>query len=147
MAAIEDQARSIFLAALERPADQWSGLLDEACGDNADLRARADQLLDAHRALGSIDGGGPRDATVDDPPAAERPGAAVGPYKLLEPIGEGRFGVVFMAEQTRPVRRKVALKLIKPGMDTRQVVARRSSAPTSRVRWIGVWPSTCTSWP
>jgi serine/threonine protein kinase len=124
MAAIEDQARSIFLAALERPADQWSGLLDEACGDNADLRARADQLLDAHRALGSIDGGGPRDATVDDPPAAERPGAAVGPYKLLEPIGEGGFGVVFMAEQTRPVRRKVALKLIKPGMDTRQVVAR-----------------------
>src|SRR3954470_5348479 len=111
MAAIEDQARSIFLAALERPADQWSGLLDEACGDNADLRARADQLLDAHRALGSIHGGGPRDATVDDPPAAERPGAAVGPYKLLEPIGGGGVGVGALkppgADRGGRVRRRV----------------------------------------
>ena len=58
------------------------------------------------------------------PVAVEGPGAAVGPYKLLEQIGEGGFGVVFMAEQTQPVRRKVALKVLKPGMDTRQVVAR-----------------------
>src|SRR5207247_4007665 len=62
-------------------------------------------------------------ATVDDP-VTERPGTVIGPYKLLEQIGEGGFGVVFMAEQTRPVRRKVALKVLKPGMDTRQVVAR-----------------------
>ena len=55
---------------------------------------------------------------------AERPGTIIGPYKLLEQIGEGGFGVVFMAEQTQPVRRKVALKVLKPGMDTRQVVAR-----------------------
>ncbi|HMF13723.1 MAG TPA: serine/threonine-protein kinase, partial [Gemmataceae bacterium] len=54
----------------------------------------------------------------------ELPGALVGPYKLLEQIGEGGFGVVYMAEQTAPIRRKVALKLIKPGMDTRQVIAR-----------------------
>src|SRR5262249_10773054 len=54
----------------------------------------------------------------------ERPGTVIGPYKLLEQIGEGGFGVVFMAEQTEPVRRKVALKVLKPGMDTRQVVAR-----------------------
>src|SRR5205823_4008909 len=55
---------------------------------------------------------------------AERPGTVIGPYKLLEQIGEGGFGVVFMAEQQEPVRRKVALKVIKPGMDTKQVVAR-----------------------
>jgi serine/threonine protein kinase len=55
---------------------------------------------------------------------SERPGTVVGPYKLLEQIGEGGFGVVFMAEQVTPVRRRVALKLIKPGMDTRQVIAR-----------------------
>src|SRR5262249_35301242 len=54
----------------------------------------------------------------------ERPGTVIGPYKLLEQIGEGGFGVVFMAEQSQPVRRKVALKVLKPGMDTRQVVAR-----------------------
>src|SRR5262249_9165470 len=52
------------------------------------------------------------------------PGTVIGPYKLLEHIGEGGFGVVFLAEQTEPVRRKVALKVLKPGMDTRQIVAR-----------------------
>src|SRR5207253_2471147 len=55
---------------------------------------------------------------------SERPGAVIGPYKLLEQIGEGGFGVVLMAEQTQPIRRKVALKVLKPGMDTRQVIAR-----------------------
>src|SRR5262249_26278308 len=62
-------------------------------------------------------------ATIDDP-ITERPGTVIGPYKLLEQIGEGGFGVVFMAEQQEPIRRKVALKVIKPGMDTRQVIAR-----------------------
>jgi WD40 repeat protein/serine/threonine protein kinase len=63
-------------------------------------------------------------ATVDELPVTERPGTVIGSYKLLEQIGEGGFGVVFMAEQTQPVRRRVALKILKPGMDTRQVVAR-----------------------
>src|SRR5262249_15026344 len=62
--------------------------------------------------------------TADLSPAAERPGAVIGPYKLLEPIGEGGMGVVYMAEQTQPIRRKVALKIIKPGMDTKLVIAR-----------------------
>jgi eukaryotic-like serine/threonine-protein kinase len=63
-------------------------------------------------------------ATLDFAPPAERVGATIGRYKLLERIGEGGFGVVYMAQQQEPVRRKVALKVIKPGMDTRQVIAR-----------------------
>src|SRR5205814_8678646 len=63
-------------------------------------------------------------ATVEEPPVAERPGTVIGPYKLWQQIGEGGMGVVFMAEQTQPVQRKVALKVIKAGMDSRQVIAR-----------------------
>jgi serine/threonine protein kinase/WD40 repeat protein len=124
MTAIENQARSIFLAVLERASDEWPALLTEACGGNAELQARVEQLLHAHQAMGSIQLGGASvlDATID--PICERPGAVIGPYKLLEQIGEGGFGVVFMAEQHQPMRRKVALKLLKPGMDTRQVIAR-----------------------
>ena len=60
----------------------------------------------------------------DQSPIAEAPGTVIGPYKLLQQIGEGGMGVVFMAEQTEPIQRTVALKIIKPGMDTRQVIAR-----------------------
>src|SRR5262249_12138697 len=62
--------------------------------------------------------------TIDEVPSLEHPGMVIGPYKLLEQIGEGGFGVVFMAEQQHPIRRKIALKVLKPGMDSRQVVAR-----------------------
>ncbi len=123
MTVSEDQARSIFFAALERAPEQWPAFLDEACGSNAELRARVEQLLHAHQALGSIHGGAAV-ATVTESPVSEGPGTIIGPYKLLEQIGEGGFGVVFLAEQREPVRRKVALKILKPGMDTRQVVAR-----------------------
>ena len=70
--------------------------------------------------------GGPPagDATEDHEAITERPGTVIGPYKLMEQIGEGGMGLVFVAEQQRPVRRKVALKIIKPGMDTRDVMAR-----------------------
>jgi serine/threonine protein kinase/tetratricopeptide (TPR) repeat protein len=118
-------ARSIFLAAIEGYApEQWPVFLDEACGDDAALRARVEKLLRAQAELGSFDESPPRaDATIDEP-VTEGPGTVIGPYKLLEPIGEGGFGVVFLAEQTQPVRRKVALKVLKPGMDSRQVIAR-----------------------
>jgi WD40 repeat protein/serine/threonine protein kinase len=124
MTALEDQARSLFLSALERAPDRWPEFLEAACGVDADVRARVEQLLRAHREMGSIRvGGGPADTVVESA-VAEGPGTVIGPYQLLEPIGEGGFGVVFLAEQTQPVRRKVALKVLKPGMDTRQVVAR-----------------------
>src|SRR5437762_11640519 len=80
-------------------------------------------MLAAHDAPHSLlDGAAP--AAVREAAAGDAPGTMIGPYKLLEQIGEGGFGVVYMAEQTEPVRRKVALKIVKPGMDTRQVVAR-----------------------
>src|SRR5206468_11337477 len=90
------------------------------------LRERVESMLREHAELGSFleRPASPPDATTDRPHVSEGPGTVIGPYKLLEPIGEGGFGVVFMAEQTAPVRRKVALKILKPGMDSRQVVAR-----------------------
>src|SRR5262245_44583685 len=125
MTRLEDHARSVFLAALERATDQWPAFLAEACGADADLRARVEGLLRSHQEMGSIHGRGERPGlgpTLDDPSVIDRPGTVIGPYKLLEQIGEGGFGVVFMAVQTKPVRRKVALKILKAGMDTRQVV-------------------------
>jgi WD40 repeat protein/serine/threonine protein kinase len=125
MTAIEDQARSIFLAAVERAPDQWPAFLTESCGADTKLRARVDQLLHAHEALGSIHrGGAGAPGATRDHPITERPGTVIGPYKLLQQIGEGGMGTVFMAEQTHPVQRKVAIKVIKPGMDSRQVIAR-----------------------
>src|SRR5262249_4608721 len=119
--------REIFLAALKQPsAEERAAFLDQACGADANLRGQIEALLAEHEQLGSYlespVGAGQR--TVDQPLATERPGSVIGPYKLLQQIGEGGMGVVWMAEQTQPVQRKVALKVIKPGMDSRQVVAR-----------------------
>src|SRR5687768_5070092 len=111
MTVTEDHARTIFLAALERAPDQWPAFLDEACGGDAGLRARVDQLLHAHQAMGSIHAGhAAASAATLDATLREAPGTVIGSYKLLEQIGEGGFGVVFLADQTHPVRRKVALK-------------------------------------
>jgi serine/threonine protein kinase/predicted Zn-dependent protease len=124
MTAVEDRAKTIFLAALERAPDQLPAFLDEACGDDADVRARVEQLLRSHDALGSIHVGGAPAAIIDLPPVAEAPGTVIGPYKLVEPIGEGGMGTVWLAQQTEPVRRLVAVKLVKAGMDSKQVIAR-----------------------
>ena len=87
---------------------------------------RSRRCCDAHRKLGSfLESPDPPSAVTDRLAAiAEGPGTVIGPYKLMEQIGEGGMGVVYVAEQTQPVRRKVALKIIKPGMDTKQVIAR-----------------------
>jgi serine/threonine protein kinase len=126
MITMENEARFIFLAALERAPEQWPEYLKVACGENAALRARVEQFLEAHQALGSIHvrGSAPSpDATLQRP-LPEQPGTQIGHYKLLEPIGEGGMGAVWMAQQTEPVKRLVAVKLIKPGLDSRQVIAR-----------------------
>jgi eukaryotic-like serine/threonine-protein kinase len=123
--------REIFINALKRDAADREEYLAEACGGDLALRKQVDALLAEHAQLGSfLESPAPAFAkTVDEPrgalePAALGPGARIGPYKLLEQIGEGGMGVVYMAAQTHPVERKVALKLIKPGHDTRQVISR-----------------------
>jgi tetratricopeptide (TPR) repeat protein/serine/threonine protein kinase len=117
----------IFLAAVERhrPED-WQAYLDQACGADDELRHQVGLLLQAHQEAGSV----PR-AAVDEPDQTganqaqtERPGTVIGPYKLIEPIGEGGMGTVWMAQQTEPVKRVVALKLIRAGMDSKQVITR-----------------------
>jgi WD40 repeat protein/serine/threonine protein kinase len=116
----------IFKAAVKLPANQRAEYLDQACGDNQALRQEVESLLQAHDTAGSFLGhlSNTREETEDNQFLPERPGTVIGSYKLLEQIGEGGFGIVFMAEQQQPIRRKVALKVIKPGMDTRQVIAR-----------------------
>src|SRR5262245_44357050 len=121
------KAKAIFLDALERPGpEELRRYLEGACGGDGALRARVEELLRAHHDAGSfLEAPAPPPATtVAEAPAGERPGTNIGPYKLLQPIGEGGMGTVFLAEQTRPVHRKVALKIIKPGLDSAQVIAR-----------------------
>jgi serine/threonine protein kinase/regulator of sirC expression with transglutaminase-like and TPR domain len=125
MNANPNRAREIFVAALKLAPDQWDTYLNEACGNDEALRGRVQNLLAAHKDAGNfLEPAGPGLMVTIDDPLSERPGMVIGPYKLLEQIGEGGFGVVYMAEQTEPIRRKVALKVLKPGMDTHQVVAR-----------------------
>src|SRR5438552_1573986 len=118
--------RSVFLAALEigEPAVR-AAYLDRACHCDPALRRGVEELLAAQGRSGSFMGRpAAGEATADYKPIAERPGTVLGPYKLMEQIGEGGMGLVFVAEQQQPVRRKVALKIIKPGLDSQQVIAR-----------------------
>ncbi len=116
----------IFKGAVKLPADQRTAYLDRACGANQALRQEVESLLQAHEAPGSFLGqlGAARGRTENYQPLPERPGTVIGPYHLLQQIGEGGMGTVFMAEQTKPLRRMVALKIIRAGMDSMQVIAR-----------------------
>lgn len=119
-------AKTIFGRAAEiAAADDRAAFLEKACRGDAALRREVEELL-AASATDSFMNGPMKfgHATADWHGLAEAPGATIGPYRLLQQIGEGGMGVVFMAEQHRPVHRTVALKIIKPGMDSRQVVAR-----------------------
>jgi serine/threonine protein kinase/tetratricopeptide (TPR) repeat protein len=122
-----DRIESVFAAALQKPsAQERAAYVDQACSGDPVLRGRVEALLKAHDRAGSFLQEQPArlQGTIDYEPIRERPGTVIGPYKLMEQIGEGGFGLVFVAEQQHPVRRKVALKIIKPGMDSRQVIAR-----------------------
>jgi serine/threonine protein kinase len=137
MSHLPRSARDIFLGALDAAPGDRAAFLDDACEGDAALRQRVEALLRAHEEPDSlldsprIDLGLPVSAAAAscpaptlDQPVAEAPGTVIGPYKLLERIGEGGMGEVWMAEQRQPMQRKVALKIIKAGMDTRSVVAR-----------------------
>ncbi len=122
---MNEQQIFVKVLAESNPADRLT-CLDQACGTDAELRQRVEVLLQAHERAGQFlesPAAGP-DPTSAFPPLRERPGTEIGPYKLLQQIGEGGMGVVYMAEQSEPIARRVALKIIKPGMDTRQVIAR-----------------------
>ena len=119
-------ADDIYLKARELadPAER-SRFLTEACGADAQLLERVAAMLDAAGAAEAFfDGAGSKISRVLTSPMTEAPGTVIGRYKLLEKLGEGGCGVVYVAEQAEPVRRRVALKVIKLGMDTRSVVAR-----------------------
>lgn len=116
---------SIFFEVIEKKPRDRDAFLEKSCGDNDALRQEVRALLDAQESPDTylqrpvVDLAATNGATID-----EREGSQIGRYKLLEKLGEGGFGLVFMAEQTSPVRRRVALKIIKPGMESKEVVAR-----------------------
>jgi len=118
--------RAVFLEALEKTSpDDRAAYLDQACGSDTERRRRVERLLQVQPKIANFlesppSGNAP---TIDQSPA-EQPGTYIGPYKLHEEIGEGGMGSVFLAVQKEPIRRKVALKVIKPGMDSKQVVSR-----------------------
>ncbi|HKB41837.1 MAG TPA: protein kinase [Gemmataceae bacterium] len=120
------QIESILAAAVELGSEaERHQFVERVCAGDVNLRRRVDELIDNHfRAGNFLESLAPDFLATVEELAGARSGSVIGAYKLLEQIGEGGFGVVFLAEQQQPVRRKVALKVIKPGMDTRQVVAR-----------------------
>lgn len=128
MSTWNSRANEVFLQALElRAPDERDAYLRAACDGDPSLHEEVESLLMARDQAGSFlerPINAAQLAATLERPIAEQPGTAIGPYKLLEQIGEGGFGVVFMAEQQQPLRRKVALKVLKPGMDSRQIVAR-----------------------
>ena len=139
---------AIVDAALELPAHERAAYLDKLCGEDRQLRQLVEALLHAHKKIVAAEMSRAHDtssAPIDPASSEERdpgrlapgvktmalsvapiekPGDQIGRYKLLEQVGEGGFGVVYVAEQREPVKRRVALKIVKLGMDTRQVVAR-----------------------
>lgn len=119
--------REIFAAAMQiaSPGER-DAFLREACQRDASLRERIEALLAENDKLGSFleDPLAIQTLPTPGPATIERPGTQIGPYKLLQVLGEGGMGVVYLADQLHPVARRVALKIIKPGMDTRQVIAR-----------------------
>jgi serine/threonine-protein kinase len=119
--------REVFIAAaqIESRAERVA-FLDKACGADVAARERISGLLAEQDKLGSFLEASPAAVvTIEhEPPAGERLGIQIGPYKLLQKLGEGGMGTVYLAEQQHPVKRHVALKIIKAGMDSAQVIAR-----------------------
>jgi serine/threonine protein kinase len=127
MGGIQLDEESIFDVAIQIESKQGrEDYLLHVCGNDLALMERVRALLEIHEEDKSFLANPPVEMpeTLESSKVTEQPGDSIGPYKLLQKIGEGGFGVVYMAGQSRPVRRKIALKVIKPGMDTREVIAR-----------------------
>lgn len=127
MSAATNREEEIFEAALQLPDEQREEYVENACGGDSTLRGRVMDLIKAHGTAGSFmlaPAVAVRKTIVLSLPPDEKAGDRIGRYKLLQQIGEGGCGVVYMAEQEEPVRRRVALKVIKLGMDTKSVIAR-----------------------
>lgn len=120
MSESRERAGAVFDAAVELPPEERAAIVEQACGGDAALRRRVEALLKAHEVAGTFMVS-PAQAALPETmqvPAPEQSGEWIGRYKLLQQIGEGGCGVVYMAEQEEPIRRRVALKVIKLGMDT-----------------------------
>jgi serine/threonine protein kinase len=118
---------AVFCGAIEiASSEARAAFVAQACGSDDGLRRRIERLVDAHFRADSFLESPPPSATLptDSARSTEVAGTMIGPYKLVQSVGEGGMGTVYMAEQTHPVRRRVALKLIKAGMASRQVLAR-----------------------
>ncbi len=118
---------AVFTEAIHLPVEKRATYLDHACGDDKELRQRVEVLLRAGERVGNFLEHSPNRSAMGTTLGlfhGLKPGNRIGRYKLLQQIGEGGCGVVFMAEQEEPVRRQVALKIIKPGMDTKSVITR-----------------------
>jgi serine/threonine protein kinase len=123
MSANFERIEAVFSQAVECRPEERAAFLAGACDGDAELRAKVQALLQAHESAEGFLPAEPRNQAPAGP-IAEQPGDRIGHYKLLQQIGEGGCGVEYVAEQEHPVRRRVALKIIKPGMDTKQIVAR-----------------------
>jgi serine/threonine protein kinase/Tol biopolymer transport system component len=127
-----NRAKQVFHDALDKTGPERARFVAAACAGDRELRAQVEALLKAHDEAGPFlasPTGGQDEAArtaahLADGVPPEAPGTRIGPYKLLQVIGEGGFGIVYMAEQEQPIRRRVALKIIKLGMDTKEVIAR-----------------------
>lgn len=118
-----DSDLAVFVEAIQLPAQERPAYLERACGADKPLRQRIERLLKAHDQAGDFLEQ-PASEAETEAAVGEKPGDRIGRYKLVQQIGEGGCGVVYLAEQEEPVRRRVALKIIKPGMDTKSVMAR-----------------------
>lgn len=121
------RARELFQSLLDLAEPEQTRMLEAECPDDAEVRNLVAEMLREDRAAGGADFEplvSPTDASQLAAAIAESPGMSIGPYRILRVLGEGGFGTVFLAEQSTPIRREVALKVVKLGMDTRQVIAR-----------------------
>jgi len=117
--------KDIFLDAIELADEERTAFLDRACDGDTTLRGEVESLIEAEAAAGGFMGGSDETAGGEDAASSDLgPGTVIGDYTLVRELGEGGFGTVYLAKQEHPVRRDVALKVVKAGMDTRQVIKR-----------------------